>query len=181
MKAGRDRPATGPPAFPTGDSSSPVGNPLSPFGTPHPRQDRRVRRKRASRQPRLLRDALGILEADNGRAPSERLWHHTSEELSQLFNSALERLKIDHLHIVRYTLRHALASADILHHRRSLEEVRCRFRHRSDTSTKRHTKAARIQKFMQQFPKPVLLFGKQAWTQLPSLFQGTALLRPPSE
>ncbi len=89
-------------------------------------------------------------------------------------------LKIDHLHIVRYSARHASASADVLNRRRTLEEVRLRLRHRSETSTKRYRKAARIQKFAHKFPPAVLEYGSQVRTQLRELYQGRIRMPPPS-
>ena len=60
----------------------------------------------------------------------------------------MDMLKINHLNTVRYSWRHAAASNDLLYKHRTQEEVKTRYRWRSDSSMQRlilqHTRAARV-------------------------------------
>jgi hypothetical protein len=112
------------------------------------------------------------------RSAGGNLWKRTPQQLNVAFNLALERLGLTHLNIVRYSWRHAAASADLLTKSRTAEEVKARFRWRSDSSMKRYTKAARVEYFRKQFPPDVLSYGHIIKTQLLNIFQGH-VIQPP--
>lgn len=118
------------------------------------------------------------VELVRGRAKGDRLWVVSHEDLVRDFAEAMKALRLESFNIVRYSWRHAAASSDLLHQRRSREEVKARFRWKSDKSMSRYTKAARVEKFAQSLPPEVLTYGAEVQTKLLKLFRGTKL-RPP--
>ena len=113
-----------------------------------------------------------------GRNPSDNLWQTTPEQMNKHFQNAMDGLGLSHLNIVRYSWRHAAASHDLLKKLRTQEEVKARFRWRSDASMKRYAKAARVEFFKQQIPVNVLKYGTIVKEELTKMFAGQKI-RPP--
>jgi len=114
------------------------------------------------------------------RPGTENLWNKSTDQLNQGFNQALTILGLDHFNIVRYSWRHAAASQDLLSKSRTAEEVKARYRWKSDSSMRRYTKAARVEYFRGKLPKDCLKYGEIVKTQLPSMFAGQKI-RPPNQ
>jgi hypothetical protein len=107
-----------------------------------------------------------------GRPGSDRLWNLSTEHMNQSFSQALKILNPENFNIVRYSWRHAAASQDLLSKSRTTEEVKARYRWKSDSSMKRYTKPARVEFFRAKLPKESLKFGEIVRTQLPAMFAG---------
>jgi len=112
------------------------------------------------------------------RQGSDNLWNLSSDQLNQGFNQALQMLGLNDFNIVRYSWRHAAASHDLLSKSRTAEEVKSRYRWKSDSSMKLYTKAARVECFRSKLPSAVLKFGATVKTQLPAMFAGHRI-KPP--
>ena len=108
----------------------------------------------------------------------EVVYHMSPEQLNQSFNQAIQMLGLSEFNIVRYSWRHAAASHDLLSKFRTAEEVKSRYRWKSDSSMKRYTKAARVEFFRSKLPNAVLEFGSTVKTQLPAMFAGLRI-KPP--
>jgi len=130
------------------------------------------------RHIRVLHPIFNQLVAD--RDPGQNLWNVSPVHCTKVFNQALAILHVEHLNLVRYSWRHAAASHDLLHKLRSQEEVKQRYRWRSDYSMKRYTKAARVEYFRKQVPVDVLKYGAIIKTQLANVFSGQKI-RPPGQ
>ena len=70
--------------------------------------------------------------------------------------------------MVLYQLRHGGASGDYLEGRRQLPDIALRGRWFSMTSVRRYTKAAQVQKFLNQVPEHVRVFTRWAHQHLDS-------------
>ena len=103
----------------------------------------------------------------------------TPQKLHILFDKAVAFLQLQHMNLVRYSWRHAAASSDLLHNRRTREEVKARYRWQSDTSMRRYSKAARANFYGQQVNPLVMEYGGVVKTQLQSMFAGQ-VLKPPT-
>ena len=114
-----------------------------------------------------------------GRPGDEQLWPIKQAQLQTLFDKAVMTLGLQHMNLVRYSWRHAAASADLLHSRRTHEEVKARYRWQSDSSMRRYAKAARANFYAQQVNPKIMDYGSSVKTLLPSMFAGQ-VLKPPT-
>ena len=114
------------------------------------------------------------------RPGSDSLWNLSTEHMNQSFSQALKILKLDTFNIVRYSWRHAAASHNLLSKDRTVEEVKARYRWKSDSSMKRYTKPARVELFRAKLPKESLKHGEIVRTQLPAMFAGQKI-KPPNQ
>ena len=117
-------------------------------------------------------------ELIKGRAGTDKLFWTSSTEHTSRFHAALELLQCHELNVVRYSRRHAAASQDLLSKSRTHEEVKARFRWKSDFSMRRYAKAARLEFFAKKIPPQVMAYGDIVKTELPRLFAGLKI-KPP--
>ena len=116
---------------------------------------------------KLLGVLPGLLQSQQ---PPDNLWTFSPAQMVAEFQTSLEQFGVSHLGWVRYSLRHAGASNDLLSQRRTLEGIKMRGRWSTDASLKRYTKPAKALKGAHQVPTQTSVRD-----QLPSLFRGTAL------
>ena len=104
------------------------------------------------------------------RRPMESVWTFTSDEMVQEFQTSLKNLKMESLGVVRYMLRHAAASNDLLKQKRDRGSVKDRGRWTTDSSLRRYGKPARALRAAHSLPPGLLQYGTQIRSLLPKLF-----------
>ena len=114
------------------------------------------------------------------RSPTQAVWPFSSEEMVEEFQTSIKNLQMSHLGIVRYMLRHAAASHDLLTQKRDRSGVKDRGRWTTDSSLRRYGKPARALRAAHSLPAGVLEYGQKIRNLLPKIFlEGFAVPRPP--
>ena len=114
-----------------------------------------------------------LLALTAGRPPDERVWTRSLEEELHIFDTVVETLKLAPLRPCRYALRHGGASHDLLHHHRSLPEIKRRGRWRADSSLLRYAKETRLLSELRKIDSSIVELGNQVELLLPGVILGT--------
>ncbi len=94
------------------------------------------------------------------------------------FRAAAHAARLDLLDPVPYLLRHTGASADALHRRRDLSEIKTRGRWTSDVTVRRYEKRARIQSQFAKLPQPLQVWVSGCLGNLSFWFAAPHLVPP---
>eukprot|EP00435_Cladocopium_sp_Y103_P050327 s239_g15.t1 len=111
----------------------------------------------------------------SGKQPGNPLWTSSHAEFRDMFNMVVQKLKLEHLGLTLYALRHGGATHDVLSRRRSMLEVKQRGRWSADSSLKRYVKEARLQTELAKVPQNVKDFGLRVLAQLPELLANPSM------
>lgn len=97
-----------------------------------------------------------LLCLTKARAATSPLFSFDVKALTGFLRDALDALKMDHMGVEVYSLRHGGASVDFLTKRRTLPEIKHRGRWRADPSVRRYTKSARALRELEKIPRGAL-------------------------
>ena len=114
----------------------------------------------------------------SGRPASDRLFPLEGLVISQCFQKSVENLNLQSENLVRYGLRHAGASNDLLSGKRTREEVKARAGWKTDSSMSRYTKETHALKALNRVPPKVIEYGTFVKANLPAILSGQVRLLP---
>ena len=112
------------------------------------------------------------------RPPSDPLFPAEGLVISQCFQNSVENLNLQSENLVRYGLRHAGASNDLLSGKRTREEVKARAGWKTDSSMSRYTKETHALKALHRIPAQVTEYGTYVKKNLPAILSGEVPLLP---
>ena len=128
--------------------------------------------------PRLAFLAPFLLCLTQGRPATDPLFSFDVRGLTESLRTTLQALKMEHMGVELYSLRHGGASDDFLTKRRTLPEIKHRGRWRADSSVRRYTKSARALKELEKIPQGALAVAMALDLDLSLYFNRPSLVPP---
>ena len=110
------------------------------------------------------------------RPPKDPLFPVEGSVVSNCFQVSVENLNLQKENLVRYGLRHAGASNDLLSGKRSREEVKSRAGWKTDSSMNRYTKETHALRALHRIPLAVTDYGTFVKENLPTVLTGQVAL-----